>query len=185
MKQTISNSVELIKHGKSTFIHSILLEGQPGAGKTSIAAETAKMCGIPYIKFITPENYIGYTENAKINAIVKCFDDAYHSPISCIVLDNIERLIEFVDIGTAINQLGPRFSNVVLQALLVLIKKAPKYKENKMFVIGTTSQAKILKQLEIVSCFNLIINVPNLESGQEIVSVLSRPEYFNCRVLPE
>jgi len=50
--------------------------------------------------------------------IVRIFNDAYKSPMSCIVIDNIERIIEYVDIG-------PRFSNNILQALLVLIKKIP------------------------------------------------------------
>lgn len=56
---------------------------------------------------ISPENFVGYSENGKINAIVKIFEDAYRSPLSCIVLDNVERLIEFID-------MGPRFSNGIL-----------------------------------------------------------------------
>ena len=56
---------------------------------------------------ISPENYVGYTEHAKISAIVKIFEDAYKSPLSLIVLDDIERLIEFIHIG-------PRFSNAIL-----------------------------------------------------------------------
>lgn len=64
-------------------------------------------CNFPYIKLVTAENYVGYTENGKINAIVKIFEDAYTSPLSCVVLDNIERIIEFIDIG-------PRFSNPIL-----------------------------------------------------------------------
>jgi vesicle-fusing ATPase len=39
--------------------------------------------------------------------IVRIFNDAYKSPMSCIVIDNIERIIEYVDIG-------PRFSNNIL-----------------------------------------------------------------------
>lgn len=46
------------------------------------------------------------------------FDDAYKSQLSCVVVDDIERLLDYVPIG-------PRFSNLVLQALLVLLKKAP------------------------------------------------------------
>lgn len=38
------------------------------------------------------------------------------SPQSIIVLDDIERLVEYVAIG-------PRFSNTILQTLLVLLKK--------------------------------------------------------------
>ena len=40
------------------------------------------------------------------------------SPLSMVVLDDIERLLEYVGIG-------PRFSNVILQTLLVLLKKQP------------------------------------------------------------
>lgn len=38
------------------------------------------------------------------------------SPQSIVILDDIERLVEYVAIG-------PRFSNTILQTLLVLIKK--------------------------------------------------------------
>ena len=114
-------------------------------------------CEFPYVKLISPENFVGYTESGKINAIVKIFDDAYRTPLSCIVLDNIERLIEFIDIG-------PRFSNPILQTLLVLIKKIPKNSSNRLLVMGTTNSAKILKDLEIIGCFNLVINVPTLQN---------------------
>lgn len=113
-------------------MHSILLEGEVGTGKTAIAAWAGLNCEFPYVKLISPENFVGYTESGKINAIVKVFDDAYRSKLACIVLDNIERLIEFIDIG-------PRFSNPILQALLVLIKKIPKDSENRLLIIGTTN----------------------------------------------
>lgn len=51
-------------------------------------------------------------------ALFQVFDDAYKSQLSCVVVDDIERLLDYVPIG-------PRFSNLVLQALLVLLKKAP------------------------------------------------------------
>jgi hypothetical protein len=46
------------------------------------------------------------------------FDDAYKSTLSCIILDDIETLLDYVAIG-------PRFSNLVLQALKVLLKQLP------------------------------------------------------------
>ena len=42
---------------------------------------------------------------------------AVQSPLSIVILDDIERLLDYVDIG-------PRFSNTILQTLLVLTKKA-------------------------------------------------------------
>jgi len=61
---------------------------------------------------------VGYSEVAKCHKIVKVFQDAYKSPLSVIVVDNMERLLEYVD-------MGPRFSNLVLQTLMVLLKRAP------------------------------------------------------------
>ena len=61
---------------------------------------------------------VGQSEMAKCQALSKVFEDAYKSPLSLIVLDDIERLLDYVAIG-------PRFSNVVLQALLILLKRQP------------------------------------------------------------
>ncbi len=59
------------------------------------------------------------------------------SPLSVIVLDDIERLLEYVAIG-------PRFSNAVLQTLLVLLKKQPP-PGRKLFVVGTTSLGLVMQ----------------------------------------
>ena len=45
------------------------------------------------MKVVTPENMIGFSESAKCQAIKKIFDDAYKSELSCIVIDDIERLL--------------------------------------------------------------------------------------------
>lgn len=147
-------------------MHSILLEGETGTGKTAIAAHAAIRCGFPFVKLISPENFVGFSENGKILEIVKIFENAYKSTLSCIVIDNIERIIEFID-------LGPRFSNPILQALLVLIKKVPLKKENRLLVIGTTNSAQILESLQLTQSFNITINVPALEGEFEIQKVLS------------
>ena len=36
---------------------------------------------------------IGFSENAKCQAIKEIFDDAYKSELSCIIIDDIERLL--------------------------------------------------------------------------------------------
>lgn len=67
--------------------------GPPNSGKTALAATIAKKSQFPYMKMCTAENMIGYHENAKSMAIKKVFDDAYKSQLSCIILDDIERLL--------------------------------------------------------------------------------------------
>lgn len=72
----------------------------------------------PFIKLISPESMVGFSEMAKMSKINSVFNDAYKSPLSVIVVDGIERLLDWTPIG-------PRFSNMVLQTLLVLLKKPP------------------------------------------------------------
>eukprot|EP00352_Strombidinopsis_acuminata_P009253 CAMPEP_0176376636 /NCGR_PEP_ID=MMETSP0126-20121128/28342_1 /TAXON_ID=141414 ORGANISM="Strombidinopsis acuminatum, Strain SPMC142" /NCGR_SAMPLE_ID=MMETSP0126 /ASSEMBLY_ACC=CAM_ASM_000229 /LENGTH=180 /DNA_ID=CAMNT_0017738183 /DNA_START=1668 /DNA_END=2210 /DNA_ORIENTATION=- len=143
-----------------------MLEGKNGCGKTALAASLAYESKFPFVKLITPESFVGFSDFAKISAIVKVFEDAYKSPLSLIVLDDIERLIEFIHIG-------PRFSNPVLQTLLVLIKKKPPNKDNKLMIIGCTSLKHILEDLEVVDCFNVCLKIPSVYSNSEATGVLS------------
>ena len=66
--------------------------GDTGCGKTALAAYLARDSAFPFIKILTPENMIGFSEGAKCQAIKKVFEDAYKSELSCVVIDDIERL---------------------------------------------------------------------------------------------
>lgn len=61
---------------------------------------------------------VGYSEPQKIAQLNKVFTDSYKSPLSVVVVDGLERLLDW-------NPIGPRFSNGVLQALIVLFGKRP------------------------------------------------------------
>lgn len=150
---------------------SVLLEGRVGSGKTALAAHLAyKLSNFPFIKVVSAENMIGFSESAKCQAIKKIFDDAYKSELSCVIVDDIERLLDYVPIG-------PRFSNVILQALIVLLKRKLK-KGRKLLIIGTTSCREVLDQMQMLPCFNTVVNVPAL-SYPHIVEVLSKLGTFN------
>lgn len=84
------------------------------------------------MKILTPGDFLGLSEFAKINTLVSTFRMAYRSKQACIVLDELERIIEYIDEG-------PRFSNAILQTLLVLVKKIPDKDFCKLIVIATTS----------------------------------------------
>ncbi|KAG6554896.1 hypothetical protein Mapa_003480 [Marchantia paleacea] len=73
------------------------------------------------------------------------------------------RIIEFVNIG-------PRFSNLILQTLLVLIKRVPP-KGRKLLVIGTTSMRSVMESMDVVSAFNVAVHVPML-NHEDIRKVL-------------
>lgn len=110
--------VEQVRTSDRTRLLTALLHGPPGSGKSALAATIAINSGFPFIKLISPENMVGMGEAQKIGYLNKVFNDSYKSPMSIIVVDNIERIVEWVPIG-------PRFSNGVLQALSVLLNKRP------------------------------------------------------------
>ncbi|XP_077358191.1 vesicle-fusing ATPase-like [Festucalex cinctus] len=156
--------VQQTKNSEHTPLVSVLLEGPPNSGKTALAAKIAEDSQFPFIKICSPDKMIGYSEIAKCQAIKKIFEDAYKSQLSCIVVDDIERLLDFVPIG-------PRFSNLVLQALLVLLKKPPP-KGRKLLIIGTSSRKDVLQEMEMLNSFSTTIHVPNISNIKELMEAL-------------
>ncbi|XP_056285907.1 vesicle-fusing ATPase-like [Pseudoliparis swirei] len=156
--------VQQTKNSERTPLVSVLLEGPPNSGKTALAAKISEDSHFPFIKICSPDKMIGHSEIAKCQAIKKIFEDAYKSQLSCVVVDDIERLLDYVPIG-------PRFSNLVLQALLVLLKKPPP-KGRKLLIIGTTSRKDVLQEMEMLDAFSTTIHIPNISRGEQLVEAL-------------
>ncbi|KAK0591765.1 hypothetical protein LWI29_007568 [Acer saccharum] len=161
--------VEQVKVSKGSPLVTCLLEGPSGSGKTALAATAGIDSDFPYVKIISAETMIGLHESTKCAQIVKVFEDAYKSPLSIIILDDIERLLEYVAIG-------PRFSNIISQTLLVLLKRLPP-KGKKLLVIGTTSEVTFLDSVGICDAFAVTYNVPTLKT-EDAKKVLKQLNVF-------
>ena len=132
-----------------------------------MACKLAKSCGIPFTKLISGEDLIGLSEFGKIKFITNIFQDAYRSPSSLIVIDDIERLIEYVHVGS-------RFSNNILQCFLTYLKRIPAKEGHKLTIIGSTSSPEVLKELGLWSCFNLKQGIPLLHANGEIQNAMKQ-----------
>eukprot|EP00250_Pteridium_aquilinum_P005582 c15654_g1_i1 orf=195-2447(+) len=169
IQESLMTLVEQVKGSERNPLLACLLEGPRGSGKTAMAATVAIDSEFPFIKIVSAENMVGYSESSKCSTITKVFEDAYKSPLSIIILDDIERLLEYVNIG-------PRFSNLILQTLLVLLKRIPP-KGRRLLIIGTTGAADVLNEMGMIDVFNKNLHVPELK-GADIKKVLKDLNVF-------
>jgi vesicle-fusing ATPase len=161
--------VEQVASSDKTPLMGVLLEGDRDTGKSALAAHLAQVSGYPFIKMITADMLLGYPSNRKCDMITRVFEDAHKSPRSIVILDGLERLLEYVPIG-------PRFNNEVLQTLLVLLKKVPP-KQRKLLVFASTSSLDILDSMGLAAAFSVTVRVPTLGT-EEICEVFKQVGCF-------
>ncbi len=85
--------VDQVRTSTRTPLVTLLLHGPPGSGKTALAATIARASDYPFMKLVSPDDMIGFSESQKVHAISKVFADSYKSPLSVIVVDSLERLL--------------------------------------------------------------------------------------------
>jgi vesicle-fusing ATPase len=163
--------VEQVRKSERTPLVSVLMHGPPGSGKTALAASIAKASEFPFIKLVSPESMVGFNEMSKVSYLSKVFMDAYKSPLNIVIVDNVERILEFVPIG-------PRFSNPVLQTLLVLLRKQPP-QGRRLLIIATTTERSVLAQMDFLNAFDADIAVPNVANHNELGHILHELQAFN------
>lgn len=165
MEHSLMKLVRQVATSERTPLVSVILTGPAGSGKSALAAHIARASGFPFVKRVSGESLVSMHEVGKAEAISRAFNDAYKSPLSMIILDDIERIIEYVAVGN-------RFSNVVLQALLVLVKALPP-EGRRLLIVGTTAIPELLEHMELLSAFQLALTTPTLTEEGHFRAVLS------------
>ncbi|UKZ51470.1 hypothetical protein TrVGV298_005230 [Trichoderma virens] len=164
--QRSMGDVRMVKQDPDQFSTSVLFHGPSGSGKTALAAHIAMRSEFPFIKLVSPDDLVGYRdEYAKKDYIHKAFADAYKSAASILILDDFEQLIGW-------NPIGPRFSNVILEALTTLIAAKPP-KGHRLLILVTTSQVSTLKMLDVERRFDTTVAVPAVSNLDELRLVLN------------
>lgn len=142
---------------------SVLLFGPSGCGKTAMASHLARMSDFPFARRIASEDFAGSCDHEKVAKITQIFEDAQKSPLSIVVLDDLEHLMDFTCIG-------PRFSNTMLQLFFSILKRRPSKLGHRMLVVGTTSEADFARSSKLMRAFNVALELP----------LLSEPSHFEA-----
>lgn len=136
----------------------------------------AKSSDFPFVKVISPEDTVGFSESAKCMALKKAFEDAKRSKLSVLLIDNLERLIDY-------HPVGPRYSNLVIQALLVLLN-APPPAGHRLFVIATSSDRMFLRDMGLMDVFGDVIDIPKLTTAGQMMNVIQESNIYSDDQLP-
>lgn len=161
---------------------SLLLTGNNKSGKCNAAKYIAALTKFPFVRMISGDNIIGLSVNLVVNYIKDIFEDAHRSKSSVIILKDILDLIGY-------NNVGPRFSDTILQTIKRLIKKTPP-SGNKILVIGTCSKPEYLAWLETLNDWDIVHEIRELNIYESTIALsemgLSQSEIMKASdLLPE
>lgn len=162
-----------VSNSENERLISLLFHGKIGVGKTALVTQLALQSKFPFIKILSGDTLVGMNELQKINTIDNIFRDVYKSPLNVLIIDKIESIINYVPIG-------PRFSNDILQLLMVYLNKKPP-NGRRLLILATTSQYSILKSMNLVDCFTKSIEVKSITSVNELQVIMQQINFMTAK----
>lgn len=144
--------------------YHVLMVGEAGVGLTTVAANMASDTKFPFIRVCQAKNTAGKTESARVAYMEKLFDDAAKSELSCVILDDLEYLMDYC-------RIGPRFSNAA-KAVFIGNKDTELPQGHKMLIICTCHSEQFLQDVGIEDVFDWIIRVPSLTKPNQVQAAL-------------
>jgi vesicle-fusing ATPase len=153
-------------------ILSILIQGDSYIGKTTMACQIAKNSGYNCVKFVSSENLINF--NFKETQLYDLFEQGYRSESFVLVLDCVEKLIEY-------SKLGNIYNNKILQTIYTILSKIIEPSKS-VVVILTSSNKSLMSNIEL---FNLctytyqLMDIANSNTQNKHASVYFREKKFN------
>ncbi len=126
-----SGIMETLKRMSSKFT-TILIHGQTGCGKSTMVNQIIYESPTQFSKIVRPMDTIRLDEHQKSLLLSDTVIDAYLSDNSLVVIDDIEIMINFAQIGNTTS-----FSNKLYQTLMTVLKSAPENPGHKLTIIVT------------------------------------------------
>jgi len=155
------------KNSENALLLSALLAGPPGSGKTAFTAHLARLADFPFSRRVAVEDFAGKSEQDKLDKIARIIDDGQKSPLSLVVIDDLERLMDF-------SSIGPRFSNSILQLLFSALKRRPSKPGHRMLIFGTTSELDFIRRNKLHRAFNANLTLPMLTEPSHFQAVFNK-----------
>lgn len=164
--QKYNDILDKIKNLSKGNLLSILIQGDSYVGKTTFACQIAKNCCLNCVKFISSESLMNYTFKEK--QIYDIFEQGYRSESFVLVLDSVEKIIEY-------SKLGNIYNNKILQSIYTILSKIVEYPKS-IIIILTSSNRNLMGNLELNSLCNYTYQLSDISTPNTNDKMVS--EYF-------
>jgi vesicle-fusing ATPase len=151
---------------------SILIQGDSYIGKTTMVCQIAKNSGSNCIKFVNSENLINY--NFKETQLYDLFEQGSRSESFVLVLDCVEKLIEY-------SKLGNIYNNKILQTIYTILSKIIDPSKS-IIVLLTSSNKSLMSNIELLNLCTYtyqLMDIANSNTLNKHASVYFREKKFN------
>ncbi|KAL0243295.1 hypothetical protein GEMRC1_005856 [Eukaryota sp. GEM-RC1] len=155
-------------HGSSP-VSSLLIHGPLGCGKTAIASVLADNTKISLIKYLSPSELDTFSDEKIVTVISNTFLDAYKSPMSVVILDDLEHLFKYIPVGEV-------YSSEIFTTIRTYLKKQPPI-GHRLLVICTSSNERLLSRFQLK--FNRSQSIPLLDSDDTVNEIMSQSSFLS------
>jgi len=134
---TQQNITKFFESKATSDISVLKVVGNEGYGKTALASHFALEAKVPFVKFLEAYEFMGSSTHGIVRTLRETFENAYRSPRSIIILDDVDVPLKVRKIsrGNMVDHTY-EFDNEVYLTLKTLLKRVP-YEDSKVLVIVT------------------------------------------------
>jgi len=144
---------------KNRRLKTILICGENGTGKTTLATKIAFDNKVKYTKIIRAIEMVSFDETMKAFYISDAVTNSYVSEESLIVLDDIEIAINYAKLGNSVT-----FSNKLYQTLITLLKTEPTSRLHKLTLLVTCSDQDFCDMIS--KQFDMTFNIDKIKQNE-------------------
>ncbi len=165
VQETLISSIKTLQSSSTISTFKAVLEGESGCGMTAMAVYTALNSTFSHVQVVSLQTVIGKTEHEQCQHLINLFQKARRFRHSFLILDDLDRLVQY----TAISK---TFSIPLVNTLMSLLREHHVDGDYNHVVFATTSQVECLCNTGLISCFDVQVRMPPVETMAALTKIL-------------